>query len=500
MGKILLISKEASLANLVNELFAKEGHVIKSISLSRDIMDEFTGDSSDILLVDMELQETDILNLMTEVRETKDSPTLILIAESCSDKIADKALKLGAFDYLTKPIEKEKLYFCIKNALQLKRIHKDNLSQIEKLKESALSLEIMLREKEKVLFIINSISREISKSLDLDDIVKAIVDNIYTALDIEICSILLLDESGSLYIKYAVGLAQEVISSTKIARGEGISGWVIEQRRAVFVDDIERDGRFAKKSDERYYTKSFISVPLYTKSGPIGVLNINNKRSRKRFSIEDFRLLEEVAIEASMAIEKAKLYKSLQELYITAVKSLVYAIDMRDHYTHSHSEQVAKYTVAIAKELNLKDPEVRMIEQAAQLHDIGKIGIKDMILNKPGPLTKEEFEEMKLHSTKGAEIIEPLEFLQDVAKIVRQIHERYDGKGYPDGIKGEDITIGARIIAVSDTFDTMCSERIYRKKKRTCDEAILELKRNSGTQFDPKVVDAFFRIIKNPKF
>lgn len=499
MGKILLISKDNSLVTLVNELFAEEGHLIKSFTLSRDLMEEFARDSSDVLLVDTEPQETDIIDLMTKLREIKDSPMLILITDS-SDKIADKALKLDAFDYLIKPIEKERLYFCIKTALQLKRIQRDNLSQIEKLKENVLNLEVMLREKEKVLFIINSISREISKSLDLDDIVKAIVDNIYTALDIEICSILLLDESGNLYIKYAIGLTPEIISSTKIAKGEGISGWVIEQRRAVFVDDIEQNGRFAKKSSERYYTKSFISVPLYTKSGPIGVLNINNKRSRKRFSIEDFRLLEEIAIEASMAIEKAKLYKSLQELYITAVKSLVYAIDIRDHYTHSHSEQVAKYAVLVAQELNLSNPEIRMIEQAAHLHDIGKIGIKDMILNKPGPLTKEEFEEMKLHSIKGAEIIEPLEFLQDVAKIVRQIHERYDGKGYPDGIKGEDITIGARIIAVSDAFDTMCSERIYRKKKRTCNDAILELKKNCGTQFDPKVIDAFLRVIKNPNF
>lgn len=371
------------------------------------------------------------------------------------------------------------------------------MAKIEKLEERILRLERMLREKENVLFLINSISKEISKSLNLDDIVKSIVNNIYTALDVEICSILLLDESGSLYIKYAIGIDNNIISSTKIPRGEGVSGWVLEHKKAVFVEDVESDSRFIKRNDEKYYTKSFISIPLYTRTESIGVININNKHSRERFSIEDFELMKEIAIEASIAIEKAKLYKNLQELYIMAVKSLVYAIDMKDHYTHSHSEEVAKYVTVICKELNFEDSEIRTIEQAAQLHDIGKIGIKDSILNKPGPLTKEEFEEIKLHSTKGAEIIEPLEFLQDVAKMVRQSHERYDGKGYPDGLKGEEINIGARIIAVADSYDTMCSERVYRKRKLSKEEAMAELKNNSSTQFDPKIVEVFIKILRN---
>ncbi|MBM3253054.1 MAG: HD domain-containing protein, partial [Candidatus Omnitrophica bacterium] len=491
MARVLLVSNESLISDLLNEVLSKDKHILKTFVYGKETLEELIREDFDIILIDMELEDMNAYAFMEEFRKGKSNPILIPIIKSSSEEAIKEVLRLGAFDYIPKPIDKGRLYFSIHNALESKRLNEDYTIQIGKLREHISKLELMLHEKEKVLFIINNISKEISKSFDLDDIVKAIVDNIYTALEIEICSILLLDDSGNLYIKYAIGLDPEIISSTKIAKGEGISGWVLEHKKAIFVDDIERDNRFAKKSDERYYTKSFISVPLYTKIGPIGVLNINNKRSKERFSIEDLRLLQEIAMEASIAIEKAKLYKSLQELYITAVKSLVYAIDMRDHYTHSHSELVAKYAVAISKGLDLEEYEAKIIEQAAQLHDIGKIGIRDSILNKPGPLTKEEFEEMKLHSTKGAEIIEPLEFLQEVAKIVRQIHERYDGKGYPDGLKGEDITIGARIIAVSDAFDTMCSERIYRKRKLTMEEAIVELKKNSGTQFDPKIVEVF---------
>ncbi len=373
---------------------------------------------------------------------------------------------------------------------------KEKGSVQKKLKEEILRLEDVLKKKEQALSIIHNISMGISRSLGLDDIVKSIVDNIYKVFEVEICSVLLLDDDNNLYIKYAVGLDKNIVLDTKLSNGESISGWVIEHREAVFVEDIEVDKRFARENNERYYTKSLISVPLYTKTRPIGVLNINNKRSKEKFSKEDFNLMKEIAIEASIAMERARLYTDLQELYVAAVKSLVYAIDMRDHYTHSHSEQVAKYAVDIAKALKLSEFEIIKIEQAAQLHDIGKIGIKDSILNKPGPLTNEEYDEMKLHSQKGAEILEPIDFLQDVAKIVRQNHERYDGSGYPDKLKGKDIVIGARVMSIADAFDTMCSERIYRKRKLTPKEALLELKRGSGTQFDPKIVEVFSRIVE----
>jgi len=189
-----------------------------------------------------------------------------------------------------------------------------------------------------------------------------------------------------------------------------------------------------------------------------------------------------------------KLYKDLQDTYMRSIKALIQTIDARDHYTHRHSENVTKYAVAIAKGMDLSPKEVEAIKEACDLHDLGKIAVPDYILNKPGKLTDKEWVQMKLHSSKGAEILAPLSFLNGIIDIVRQHHERYDGKGYPDGRKAEQIYLGSRIIAVADAFDAMISKRPYRTKPLSKKQAIEEIKRNRGKQFDPQVVDIFLKI------
>lgn len=191
----------------------------------------------------------------------------------------------------------------------------------------------------------------------------------------------------------------------------------------------------------------------------------------------------------------SRLYDDLRSTYLRTVKSLIEAIDARDHYTRSHSQKVSRYAVMIAEEMGLSVKDIENIRQASELHDVGKIGIEDRILTKPGPLDNEEWEQIKLHSIKGAQILEPLIFLEGAALIVRQNHERYDGKGYPDGLKGEEITLGARIVCIADAYDVMTSVRSYRKEVMGKQGAIEEVKLNSGKQFDPKVVEAFLRAV-----
>jgi len=190
-----------------------------------------------------------------------------------------------------------------------------------------------------------------------------------------------------------------------------------------------------------------------------------------------------------------KLYEDLRTTYLRTVKALAQAIDARDHYTHSHSQSVAKYAVAIAEELRLSANDVELISEACELHDLGKIGIQDSILVKDTELNAEEWEQMKRHPITGAQILEPLTFLSNVVELIRQHHEHYDGTGYPEGKVGEEILFGARIIHLADAYEAMRSARSYRKIPLSKQEALAEIKRNNGTQFDPKVVKAFLKVV-----
>lgn len=190
-----------------------------------------------------------------------------------------------------------------------------------------------------------------------------------------------------------------------------------------------------------------------------------------------------------------RLYEDLRSTYMRTIKALAQAIDARDHYTHSHSENVANIAVTIAQELGLSAREIEQVRQASEMHDLGKIGIEDRILTKPAALNAEEWEQIKRHPQMGAQILEPLTFLNDVIELVRQHHEHYDGSGYPKGLKGEEILLGAQIIHLADAYETMRSERAYRKVPLSKQEAIDEVKRNSGTQFSPRVVEAFLKVV-----
>jgi len=185
--------------------------------------------------------------------------------------------------------------------------------------------------------------------------------------------------------------------------------------------------------------------------------------------------------------------QKIRASFFNAVTALAYALEAKDVYTSGHSQRVTEISVAIAKELGLPKESIEKIRLAGLVHDIGKIGVRELVLNKPGSLSEEEYEHVRLHSETGEHILEPLVGDKEILKAVRHHHERYDGAGYPDGLKGERIPLLARIIAVADTFDAMTSERPYRKAL-TKEAACAEVERCRGTQFDPEAADAFLKV------
>jgi putative nucleotidyltransferase with HDIG domain len=197
---------------------------------------------------------------------------------------------------------------------------------------------------------------------------------------------------------------------------------------------------------------------------------------------------------AASAIQRASLHEQLEESFMQTVVSLANAMDARDTYTSDHSQRMADMATVVARKLKLTEREIETLHWAAILHDIGKIGVPDEILNKKGPLNKKEWVIMKEHPIIGAQIVQPVQYLAPVSPIIRAHHEKYDGTGYPYGLEGEDIPLGARILAVVDAYVAIRDKRVY-SDSHTHEEAVAELRRNSGTQFDPEVVDLFCRII-----
>ncbi len=497
---ILVIDDELVMCEFLKDLLTDRGYVVKYTRTGREGLRAFRTGEFDAVITDLNIPDMDGVEVLKGIKECDPEGVVIVITGYPSFETVKAALRLGAFDYLTKPFNIDEICFILKKAVTHKNMFLANKTLLNELEGQNSRLEEKVRERTKELTLLYRIGRDMVSTVKLSEILDSITNNICKILAVEICSILLVDSKyQNLSIKAACGLEKDIIEHAKIKVGDAISGWVIKNKQGILVEDIETDPRFLRRNNEKYYTSSFISVPLTLGDIPVGVINVSNKKSKEKFNKDDLRFVKGIANEAAFAISNARLYSYLEETYMHAVTALTSAIDAKDHYTKTHSEHVTNYAVAIATEMGLPESEVLDIQHACQLHDLGKIGVHDYILTKGGQLTPEEWEEIRVHPLKSAEILRPLTFLTTVTELVEQHHEKFDGTGYPFGLKGKDIRLGARIIAVADTFDAMVTDRPYRKalpKK----EAVAEIEKCCGTQFDPEVANAFLGILrKNPR-
>jgi putative nucleotidyltransferase with HDIG domain len=369
---------------------------------------------------------------------------------------------------------------------------------LKKMRADTMEKKILFEEE---LALIFKMGREMFSSITFENIAKSIAESANKIINAQICTIMLEDKNtGFLFPIYSQGVAKEIVEKMRLKNGEGISGWVAANNHTLVNNNIETDPWFKGQNKGEYFLNTLVSIPLTTKDRVLGVFNLSNKKSGQPFTADEVEFLRGLTTEASIALQNAALYEEIQDSYLDTISALAFALDARDAYTREHSENVTKYAVAIAQEMNMNPTQVEHIRRAGLLHDIGKIGIRDGVLLKPSRLNEEEYSDIKSHPIKGEAIVSALAFLKEEARLIRHHHERFDGGGYPDRIMGAAIEKGACILAVADSFDAMIENRIYRKAL-SLDTAREELTKNKGTQFDPEAVDAFLRILeKNPDF
>lgn len=343
-------------------------------------------------------------------------------------------------------------------------------------------------------------SQTLTSVLDLRELLDMIIEVIARTLKTNKVSIMLRrQDNKEMYgIVSSVGLPV-VCRKWRFSKDSALAAWMInEQGIAVkesFYHQRPLPPYYFKIAAEMRFLKCAVSIPLFHKQELVGILNIGGKISGDSYSKDDLALLHNLGNEAAVAISNAHLYNDLQQSYLQTIQALAQAIEANDEYTRGHSDRVTILAMEIAREMRIDRQDMETLKYACILHDVGKIAVIKEVLNKPGKLTAAEFDIIKLHAEKGEEIIAPVGFLAAVRPVIRHHHERYDGKGYPDGLDNGKIPLLSRIIAVADTFDAMTSHRPYRPAL-SAEAAVKELRRYAGIQFDPQVVDAFLKMYK----
>lgn len=386
----------------------------------------------------------------------------------------------------------------------LNKMHKKKFTKedLEHLKSIAVQVCLLVHNsrlveeserKIKVHSNLTAVSAMLNSTLDLVDLLNKIMQTAAKLLCAETSAVVLLDrEKQDLYFKSIKAKGNKNIANTlKIKASEIIADRVLMNGQSLLVSDFSSDLRFKSGAKEKtnFQIKSVIAAPLRLKNKIIGVVEVINKSNGKTFSPYDLELLEALAEQSAVAIDNAFVHKEFQEFFLNTITALARAIESKSAATCTHIDRIDNYSMAIAEELSLDAEVKKRIRWAALFHDIGKIGIKEAILQKPGKLTSAEYEEIKKHPQLGADIMKPIKQFKHVIPGILHHQERWDGKGYPAGLKNTKISIDGRVIGVADTFDAMTSDRTYQKGLPK-DVALEEIKKCSGTQFDPKVVAA----------
>ena len=495
--KVLVVDDEASIREALESYLYHLGiSTVHTAQNGKFALEALKTEKYDYLFMDLMMPEMDGMELLNNLDSNGRPMSIIVMTGYPSMEKVIEAMRNGASDFLIKPFRLQDLKISMERVHRLHSLAKKNWilkrqleqkRQVEKLNQE---LRAKIREKTLLYDIIDSLSR-VNRS---DDLYSYLIQKALQVCDASKACFFLYDQEK----KGLIALSQKGLDS--VPPGHQIALEPDHQQNRCICPDfikIHFNGTYEAKIpiDHPSFFPELLSIPFRIRQELFGVMLIGGKRNGAAFSQEDKFLMNFLAERTAQNIENLALYDSLKENLFATLGALVSAIEARDPYTRQHSQRVTQVALRIAQAMDRPFEDCRRLESSGPLHDIGKIGIDDHILKKPGRLTEEEFKNIQAHPLIGVHIVSPLGLDEQELAVIRNHHERWDGKGYPDELKGDEIPLLARILSVADAFDAMNSDRAYRKAlpfKHCIDELI----KNRGAQFDPKVVDAAVQVLE----
>ncbi len=491
-ARILVVDDERVIREILSEFLTLEGFTVHTVEDGEKALTELRLRPYDLLITDLKMPRLSGLQLLERIEAERLGVLTVLMTGFGTVETAIEAMKKGAYDYLLKPFKVEEVIHVVQRALYRQRLQAEN---------------IRLRE----ALTIYKVSEAIALSHDIDHILDVVLRAVLDEVKADVATLHLRDPRTGKYEERVKIVTADSYAPHGALPTPAMS--VLVDRFANGVPILAHGGkaaRFFTETSPPPELSSYVAVPLHVRASMVGVLNVFSFTPGKKFDEGHRKMLVVLASRAASAIDNARLYgelrttnddlvkanQSLEQMFQQTVAGFAQALEESDLYTRGHSERVAVYSEILARGLTLPDAEIRQIVQAGVMHDVGKIGVRYDMLNKPGKLTPEEVAVFRQHPEKGKRILEPVPCLHGLIDGCWCHHEWWDGGGYPRGLAGHAIPLVGRIVSIADAYDAMTSDRAYRRALPH-EVAVGEIERCAGTQFDPELSDAFVRLLES---
>ena len=502
---ILFVDDEESILSVSSEYFQRKGYLTVTASTGAEALEILENETIDCCFTDINMPHMNGLELAERIRSHDNTMPVIVMTGYPSLENAIQTIKNGVVDFLIKPVNLKQMELCVQRVMQQRKMFAENVllkREVEgKQRLQKLNQELLVKIKE--LNILNKIMKKFAAISSSTDVFKRTVDMALGISHAEHTRFYVINEAVQEPVQVSSSSFASAKSIDSGASGDLVTPPAADAKRIsdTLIMEVVSDqiplliSEHAGNNSLPAEISSAMIVPLKIRDKVFGVITATVHQGKKRFVEKDLYYLSFLAQNAAQAIENLALYENIYENLFATLYAFVKAVEARDLYTRLHSSRVTGLSIVLGRQLGCSKEELDILNFAGHLHDIGKIGIRDDILLKPGRLTEEEFEKIKDHPVIGAKILDQLGLWEKERQIIRAHHERFDGSGYPDGIKHQDIPFLARILSVADVYDAMASDRAYRKKME--DAVIIKIiNEGNGTQFDPDVVAAFNQAYK----